>query len=140
MLPGNAEVVLEVDLRSTADAPARARHAVRRVVAGLALDLAAIDLVVSEAVTNVVVHAYRDRADGHGRVRVAVARATDQIFVLVADDGIGMAPRSDSPGMGLGLPLIARLADSLQVRQSHEGTQLLVSFRPFASPPAPGLS
>jgi serine/threonine-protein kinase RsbW len=57
--------------------------------------------------------------------------------VLVADDGIGMAPRSDSPGMGLGLPLIARLADSLQVRQSHEGTQLLVSFRPSVSPPAP---
>lgn len=31
--------------------------------------------------------------------------------VVVRDDGIGMSPRGDSPGVGLGLSLIERLAD-----------------------------
>ena len=49
------------------------RYAVRDALADAAVNLADVDLAVSEAVTNVVVHAYRDRdpADGPGRVRVA---------------------------------------------------------------------
>src|SRR6059058_5882041 len=60
----------------------------------------AIRLAVSEAVTNVVVHAYRWRA---GRIYVTAAVVSDELWVLIGDSGCGMNTRSDSPGLGLGL-------------------------------------
>jgi serine/threonine-protein kinase RsbW len=49
--------------------------------------------------------------------------------VTVADSGGGLVPRADSPGLGVGLPLIAQLADRLDVRSGDEGTQIRMSFR-----------
>jgi anti-sigma regulatory factor (Ser/Thr protein kinase) len=40
-----------------------------------------------------------------------------------------MAPRPDSPGAGLGLPIIATLADRFEVQQLSHGTRLLLGFR-----------
>jgi serine/threonine-protein kinase RsbW/stage II sporulation protein AB (anti-sigma F factor) len=40
-----------------------------------------------------------------------------------------MRPRPDSPGLGLGLPLIARLSASLEVATAESGgTRLCMSF------------
>jgi anti-sigma regulatory factor (Ser/Thr protein kinase) len=77
----------------------------------LAMDIA---LAVSEAVTNVIVHAYRD-AHQPGVVIVAAERDGGFLHVLVSDEGTGMRPRTDSPGIGAGLPLIERIAQSLIV-------------------------
>ena len=76
----------------------------------LLIDLA---LAVTEAVTNSVVHAFIDREPGIVRARIQAA--PDELVVVVTDNGRGMQPRADSPGLGLGLPTIA----SLTTRDGH---------------------
>lgn len=80
--------------------------------------LADIKLAVTEACTNVVVHAYPDREDGPLEVHATVAGR--ELTIIVRDEGKGISPRPDSPGLGLGLPLIASLADSVQL--GHDGS------------------
>src|SRR3954467_6782201 len=65
-----------------------------------------VRLAVSEAVSNAVVHGYRGRAPG--AVTVAAEAEDHELRVTVSDEGCGPAPRADSPGAGLGLPLIAQ--------------------------------
>jgi anti-sigma regulatory factor (Ser/Thr protein kinase) len=87
---------------------------------GLDVDLWPVGIVVSEAVTNAVLHAYRDGEPGAVRVKASVD--PDLLTLVVADDGIGMSPNPDSPGLGVGLALIGRLAEHLEV-QSAGGTR-----------------
>jgi anti-sigma regulatory factor (Ser/Thr protein kinase) len=54
-------------------------------------------------------------------LRVRVALAPREIEVLVEDDGTGMMPRTDSPGLGLGLPLIANLANRFDIHTTDSG-------------------
>ena len=88
---------------------------IRREVRDFALEHGAADpnavaLAVSEAVTNAIVHAYVGRPEP-GEIEVVAQRAADdRLEILVCDDGRGMLPRPDSPGVGLGLPLVATLA------------------------------
>jgi len=90
--------------------------------------LTSAKLAVSEAVTNAVMHAYVD-APQPGAVTVAATLDGDSLFVEVSDDGSGMTPRLNSPGLGVGLPLIAGTADSLDIDNSpHGGTVLRMSF------------
>ena len=87
-----------------------------------------IRLAVSEAVTNVVVHAYVGAA-APGRVHVAAHLENSSVNVVVADDGRGMVPRLDSPGLGLGLALIAHAAENLDVHDGDPaGTRLRMTF------------
>ena len=87
-----------------------------------------IRLAVSEAVTNVVIHAYVG-APEPGPVRVAAHVEDATVEVVVADEGRGMVPRLDSPGLGLGLALIAHAADNLDVHDGDPaGTQLRMTF------------
>ena len=87
-----------------------------------------IQLAVSEAVTNVVLHAYVG-APEPGPVHVEAQVANGTVDVVVADDGRGMVPRLDSPGLGLGLALIAHAADNLDVHEGDPaGTQLHMTF------------
>jgi anti-sigma regulatory factor (Ser/Thr protein kinase) len=73
-----------------------------------------VTLAVSEACTNVVVHAYPDGAPG---VLDVEAEVEDDLCVVVRDEGRGFAPRPDSPGAGLGVPLIAALAQRVELRR-----------------------
>jgi anti-sigma regulatory factor (Ser/Thr protein kinase) len=75
--------------------------------------LSDIKLAVTEACTNVVVHAYPGRDDGPLGVTATVDEGS--LTVVVSDYGRGIVPRPDSPGLGLGLPLIATLAESLEL-------------------------
>jgi anti-sigma regulatory factor (Ser/Thr protein kinase) len=53
----------------------------------------------------------------------------EEIEIVVRDDGSGMAPRHDSPGLGLGLPLIRRVADGFDHRMPPDGgTELWMRF------------
>jgi serine/threonine-protein kinase RsbW/stage II sporulation protein AB (anti-sigma F factor) len=89
----------------------------------------AVKLAVSEAVTNAVMHAYVDAAEP-GEVRVATYLCDGTVYVTVSDDGMGMAPRLDSPGLGVGLPFIADTADTLDIASSARGgTELRMSFQ-----------
>jgi serine/threonine-protein kinase RsbW len=89
--------------------------------------LSDIKLAVTEACTNVVVHAYPDRDDGPLGVRATVDERT--LTIVVSDEGRGVLPRADSPGLGLGLPLIATLAESLELGTgfNHE-TEVRMTF------------
>jgi len=90
--------------------------------------LAAVSLAVSEAVTNAVLHAYLDR-DTPGTIEVRAAREDETVVVVVADQGRGMLPRTDSPGLGLGLPLIAQMTQSLEVHdRKGGGTEIRMAF------------
>ncbi len=82
--------------------------------------LGAIALAVSEAVTNSVVHAFVGQDPG--TVDAVAETGRDVIVVKVADDGHGMAPRPDSPGLGMGLPLIGQMTASLDIRERSGGT------------------
>jgi anti-sigma regulatory factor (Ser/Thr protein kinase) len=53
----------------------------------------------------------------------------DELLVAVSDDGVGLTPRADSPGLGLGLPIIAALADRFEVQERAGGTRVLMGFR-----------
>jgi serine/threonine-protein kinase RsbW len=89
--------------------------------------LDAVRLAVSEAVSNVVVHGYRGRASG--AFVVAVEWERDELRITVRDEGCGMQPRADSPGAGLGLPLIANLAETFSVTAPPDGgTQVTMTF------------
>ena len=88
----------------------------------------AVTLGVSEAVTNVVVHAYRDSAEP-GEVEVAAALASGELWVIVADAGSGLRPRRDSPGLGLGLGLIAQVSDGVDLEhRAGGGLELRMRF------------
>ena len=90
--------------------------------------LTSAKLAVSEAVTNAVMHAYVD-APRPGAVSVDASFEGDSLLVEVSDDGSGMMPRLDSPGLGVGLPLIADTADTLDIGSSPRGgTVLRMSF------------
>ena len=92
--------------------------------------LSDIRLAVSEAVTNAVLHAFRGRTDGTVIASVTL-RDAEWVEVRVADDGSGMAPRNDSPGIGPGLPLIRHLADQFEHPRppGSSGTELWMRFR-----------
>jgi len=91
--------------------------------------LTSAKLAVSEAVTNAVMHAYVD-APRPGAVRIDATLEGDSLLVEVCDDGSGMMPRLNSPGLGVGLPLIADTVDTLDIGTSPRGGTLLrMSFR-----------
>ena len=116
--------------------PARAENVavVRHAFGGLGdvMDVADqtlsdIKLAVTEACTNVVVHAYPGRDDGPLGVTATVDEGS--LTVVVRDHGRGIVPRPDSPGLGLGLPLIATLAESLELGTGpDEETEVRMTF------------
>ena len=88
-----------------------------------------VALAVGEACANVVVHAYPPGDIGPLIVQALVVEERE-IVVSVVDQGQGMIPRPDSPGLGLGLPLIANLSDRLEIQGGPDGvgTQVEMAF------------
>ncbi len=84
-----------------------------------------VQLAVSEAATNAVVHAYRE-SDGRLHVRAHVEGM--ELIVVVVDTGSGLAPRADSPGLGLGMPLMASVTTRFQVVSQGKGTEVQMAF------------
>ena len=109
---------------------APARHRVMdylRECATLDPPLSDVCLVTSELVTNVIQHAYVDQAGGE--VRVGLDFTDLHLRVIVEDDGGGVMARPDSPGLGLGMPIMATVADGVTTRTSPgEGTRVAVTF------------
>ena len=99
-------------------------------------DMAAgIALATSEAVGNVVRHAYA--TDG-GRVELSAERRDDDILVRVADSGLGLTARSGTR-TGLGLPVIGRVSNGVTVASDSAGTTVSMRFALRSPPPRPRL-
>jgi len=87
-----------------------------------------VALAVSEACTNVVMHAYID-APAPGYLTVEASYQDGELVVSVRDEGRGMLPRTDSPGLGLGLSLIGRLSQRLEIGPNGAcGTEVRLTF------------
>lgn len=86
-----------------------------------------LELCISEAVANVVRHAYQDGGEP-GEVHLTARSDGDELFFVVADDGVGFD--ADAPGYrpGRGLTLLDRLAEELLVL-SPDGAGCSVQLR-----------
>ena len=89
--------------------------------------LADIALVVSEALTNAAMHAYISMTPGSMTLVAAVSDGS--LRVTVTDEGRGMVPRTDSPGLGLGLGVMSRVAGALEISSpGGQGTEVSLRF------------
>src|SRR3954447_26053791 len=93
---------LELKLPARAENVADVRHAFGGFAEALSVDeqtLADIKLAITEACTNVVIHAYEDDEDGALEVDASIDDR--RLTVVIRDRGRGIVPRPDSPGLGL---------------------------------------
>jgi len=86
----------------------------------------AVRLAASEAASNAVVHAYREQA---GELRIRARVDDGELHLVIADEGSGLAPRTDSPGLGLGLPIMAHVTDRFEIVSGPDGTEIHLAFR-----------
>jgi len=80
-------------------------------------------LAVSEAVANVVVHAY---PGGQGTCWLEMRRDADAVVVSIADEGVGPHGAAPSSGCGLGLGIIRRMFPGFTVVETAPGTRVTI--------------
>jgi serine/threonine-protein kinase RsbW/stage II sporulation protein AB (anti-sigma F factor) len=91
------------------------------------VDVGDVRLAVSEAATNALIHGCRDER-GSCQIHVEAELIGDELQVDIIDDGIGMRPRTDSPGLGLGLSVMAMVSQRLEFREVRRGTRVRMAF------------
>ena len=117
---------LRLELPSEPSSVKRARDAVATLAERVGVPANDVKLAVSEAVSNSVTHAFRGRDAGTISVQARVER--DRLIVVIADDGTGMRPNVDSPGLGFGLSLITQMAGDVRFDSSADGLTVSMSF------------
>lgn len=108
---------------------------VRQALAGLTDELgveparaADMKIALTEACTNVVVHAYGDEP---GPLEVSMTVEHGRLVLGVRDRGGGLHPlpgRDDGAPLGFGLALIASLSDEIGLVGGRYGTELRIAF------------
>lgn len=103
------------------------RGVMRLALVDVIVDREDVELAVTEAVTNVVRHAY---PDGVGETLVAVTLRGERLVVAVRDFGVGVGAfgESPNPGAGLGLRLIEALAGNARIAPRESGTLVVMRF------------
>jgi serine/threonine-protein kinase RsbW len=121
---------MELALAARAENIAIVRHALGGLGEAYGLaepKLSDIRLAVTEACANVVVHAYPEGLGGPMEVHASMDK--DELTVKVRDWGRGIGPRANSPGLGLGLSLIAALAETVHLAHGgEEHTEVRMTF------------
>ena len=116
----------ELELAAETDNVPLVRHALRGLLEASGVDeerISDITLAVTEACANAVLHAYPDTI---GQFEAsAELSAAGELVVTVRDHGSGMSPRVNSPGLGVGLPVMAAIADVLEI-DTPEGAGTVV--------------
>ena len=135
----DADVRTDLPLSETYPAAPESVAAVRAKVGRFAARAGAppstvdgVKLAVSEAATNVVVHAYHEASEP-GFIHVEATVEAGELRVSVADSGPGIRPHDDGPGLGLGLAIIGQLADHVELLQGGTGLYVLMRFAMPAS-------
>ncbi len=138
--PGQAD--RSPSVRLTLPAVASNVALIRQVLAGLADDLgvdtaqcADMKIAVTEACTNVVVHAY---PGDYGPVETEMTLLAQGLVVSVRDRGTDFKPsmplapnpatQSGDSALGFGLSLIAELSDEFAIRAGASGTEVQMLF------------
>ena len=120
------EARLELELPARPESVTEARAAIVRLARRCKADLENVATAVTEAVANVVRHAYRGRSDG--TIKISSELQGEELVVEVRDWGVGMQPNPGSRGLGLGLALIGAMTRALQVETDEGGMKLSMRF------------
>jgi serine/threonine-protein kinase RsbW len=117
---------------------------VRQALAGLADELgidatraADMKIALTEACTNVVVHAY---GDDSGPLHVTMGIEHSRLVLGVRDYGDGLRPlpaRDEGSPLGFGIALIASLSDELGIVGGRHGTEVRIAFALEGADPPP---
>src|SRR6188472_196076 len=118
---------MSVDLLSGSASIAVARRVARDLARSCGADPNDLALAASEAVTNAVVHGYRDKEDG--AIELVGYQDGEHCVLEVADRGVGMRPHPGVHGLGMGLPVISTIADSVEILSLNPGTAIRMRFR-----------
>jgi anti-sigma regulatory factor (Ser/Thr protein kinase) len=122
---------LRIETVATADQLVSIRHRLADWLraGGISEDLTAdIVLVVNEACTNCVEHAYRGFAAG--TMLLEVSLTDDEVRTRITDYGSWKAPAANPGNGGRGLPLMRMLSDSMDLDTTAAGTTADITFRP----------
>jgi anti-sigma regulatory factor (Ser/Thr protein kinase) len=123
---------VELHLPARAESVSIARQAVCGVGDALLMDearLADVALAVTEACTNVVMHAY---PEGAGDYELRVWIQHHRVLIAVRDYGGGVTPRmpGSKAGLGLGLPLMLAVCDEVTFARGADGSmEVRLAFR-----------
>jgi anti-sigma regulatory factor (Ser/Thr protein kinase) len=104
------------------------RRALRATIAGRGFDEDAVALAATEAVTNVVRHAYQTSG---GSVMLTATASAEELVVVVADEGVGIRSltlQSDPKSLGMGLALIRELCAHVRIGPTRGGTTVTMRF------------
>jgi anti-sigma regulatory factor (Ser/Thr protein kinase) len=119
-------VVLRLVMPAIPEIIGAARHAVRSHLERFGIEsVGVVEVALSEAVTNAVVHGYPTGRPGE--IEVAVSVESDAVEVVICDDGVG-PPDPDHEVAGLGSALMEGLADCVE-RFGEPGAGTTVRMR-----------
>jgi anti-sigma regulatory factor (Ser/Thr protein kinase) len=121
---------LRIESDATANQLACIRHRLSGWLRGAAVpeELSGdIVLVVNEACTNSIEHAYRGQYPG--TMLLEVESVAGEVHVRVTDNGSWQAPAANPGNSGRGLVLIRAISDSVALDSTPAGTTLDVTFR-----------
>ncbi len=129
------EALLE-DLRRSAEGNKMSRLTLQAEAIEIDPDRAvAIGIIVNELVMNAVKYAYPDCA---GPIHVGLNAAAADLFLSIADNGVGLNVKSDPRSTGMGQRIVAAMAAKLDATvgrdPKHAGTRIVLRF-PRAKPP-----
>ncbi len=128
---------LRETLAATPHAVPKARHLLiefaRRYCPEAPDIVEAVGLTVTEAVANVVRHAYPDHA---GIVELSATVEDESLVVTISDHGVGVATTSPTPAR-FGLPIMRRMAQATFSKLQSGGVQAVLRF---PCPPTPTAS
>lgn len=83
-----------------------------------------LQLAVTEAAANVVLHAYP--AGRQGGFWLDLCRDEDAVLLEVSDEGVGPSGAVPSSGAGLGLVIIGRMFPGFTLAEAQPGTRLTI--------------
>ncbi len=117
-----------VRLPGLASSVTRGRHLLTEYLCNVGYgDSYDVRLGVTEALTNAVRHAYH--AGEKGDIELEAVVQDDELHVIVRDFGTGPTVQVSSAGVGLGLPLMASVAERVVIDvAAGRGTEVHLTF------------